>query len=154
MSKMTAEINKRLVIDPLNKTIEPKYRNQKLLYVAKGDRDSVIIGFEIPRYVDGYDMSADENVIHIHYANMDKEDEAKISRGFSDAIEVKAEEDEATGETYPGNAALPPVSGDATYVAVYSEEDLSDRMTFWNFIESIFERINLIFEYFATVFGW
>ena len=26
--------------------------------------------------------------------------------------------------------------------------------SFWNFIESIFERINMIFEYFAEIFNW
>lgn len=61
------------------------------------------------------------------------------------------------GKLYYANSTLPvPAEGQTkiTFTAVYSEEDLSDRMTFWNFIESIFERINLIFEYFATVFSW
>lgn len=40
------------------------------------------------------------------------------------------------------------------YTAEFSEKDISDRQSFWNFIESIFERINLLFEYFATVFNW
>lgn len=41
-----------------------------------------------------------------------------------------------------------------TYTAVFSEEDISGRQSFWNLIESIFERINKIFEYFAIVFNW
>lgn len=41
-----------------------------------------------------------------------------------------------------------------TFKAVYSEEDISSRQSFWNLIESIFERINLIFEYFAAIFQW
>lgn len=40
------------------------------------------------------------------------------------------------------------------YTAVFSEEDISGRQSLWNLIESIFERINLLFEYFATVFNW
>lgn len=40
------------------------------------------------------------------------------------------------------------------YTAVFSEQDLSGRQSLWNFIESLFERLNLLFEYFATVFNW
>lgn len=38
------------------------------------------------------------------------------------------------------------------YVAVFSAEEIVETQTFWNFIESIFERINLIFQYFAEIF--
>ena len=41
-----------------------------------------------------------------------------------------------------------------TYIAVFSETDLTERQTFWNLIESIFERINRLFEYFAEIFGF
>ncbi len=41
-----------------------------------------------------------------------------------------------------------------TYTAVFAEEDISGRQSFWNLVESIFERINLIFKYFAIVFNW
>lgn len=40
------------------------------------------------------------------------------------------------------------------YTAVFAEQDISGRQSFWNFIESLFERLNLLFEYFATVFNW
>lgn len=40
------------------------------------------------------------------------------------------------------------------YTAVFAEEDISGRQSFWNLVESIFARINLIFEYFATIFNW
>lgn len=40
------------------------------------------------------------------------------------------------------------------YTAEYSEKDVSGYQSFWNFIESIFERINKLFEYFAEVFNW
>ena len=41
-----------------------------------------------------------------------------------------------------------------TYTAVFAEEDISGRQSFWNLIESIFERINKIFAYFAIIFNW
>lgn len=40
------------------------------------------------------------------------------------------------------------------YTAEFSEKDISGNQSFWNFVESIFERINLIFEYFAAIFNW
>lgn len=49
----------------------------------------------------------------------------------------------------PEGAASPYV-----FVAEFSEEDISGRQSFWNFIESIFERLNMIFAYFAEIFGW
>jgi len=41
-----------------------------------------------------------------------------------------------------------------TMTAEYSMEDISGRQSLWNLIESIFERLNRIFEYFAKVFNW
>ncbi len=41
-----------------------------------------------------------------------------------------------------------------TYYAKFAEDEVVVRQTFWNFIESLFERINLLFEYFAAVFGF
>lgn len=41
-----------------------------------------------------------------------------------------------------------------TYTAEYSAENYSERQSFWNFIESIFERLNMLFEYFATIFNF
>lgn len=92
------DINTRLVINPITRTIAPKYRNQKAVYVAKNDHNSVLICFELPRYVDGYDMSAEENVIHIHYANVDEKDMSKYSNGVSDAVNVEVDTDEVTQE--------------------------------------------------------
>lgn len=40
------------------------------------------------------------------------------------------------------------------YTAVFDEKNIEGRQTFWNFIESIFERFNLIFAYFAEIFGF
>lgn len=41
-----------------------------------------------------------------------------------------------------------------TYTAEFSEEDISGRQSFWNLVESIFERINMIFQYFAIIFNF
>ena len=41
-----------------------------------------------------------------------------------------------------------------TYVAEFSKEEVKSNQTFWNFIESIFERINRIFQYFAKIFDF
>lgn len=60
------------------------------------------------------------------------------------------------GELYYANT-LPVVPEDATeiiFTAEYSEKNITERQTFWNLIESIFARINLIFQYFATIFEW
>lgn len=56
---------------------------------------------------------------------------------------------------YAGTIKFPAdAPAEITMTAEYSMEDISERQSFWNLIESIFERINLIFEYFARVFNW
>ncbi len=46
----------------------------------------------------------------------------------------------------------PTEAGDYYYVAVFYEESIQASTTLWSFFQSIFARINLIFEYFAKVF--
>ncbi|MBQ8503700.1 MAG: hypothetical protein IJ491_05415 [Clostridia bacterium] len=64
------------------------------------------------------------------------------------------------GELYHKSTFPTPVlaEGETTktvvYTAEYTEKDTSGYQSFWNFIESIFERINMLFEYFAEVFNW
>lgn len=82
----------RLLINPTAKTIVPKYRNQKAVALAKGDKNSVRIIFELPRYVYGYDMSDEGNVIQIHFVNLSKDGE-QFSKDISEAISREAEED-------------------------------------------------------------
>ncbi len=56
---------------------------------------------------------------------------------------------------YDGTINFAEIDADkVTFTAEYSTEDISSRQSFWNLIESIFERINKIFEYFAVVFNW
>ena len=85
-----SDTNRRLVIDPITKTIAPKYRTNKAVYVAQGDHNSAYIEFEIPREVDGKDLSEENVVIHIHYANTSKEN---YSKGMSEAIGRTTETD-------------------------------------------------------------
>lgn len=48
---------------------------------------------------------------------------------------------------------IPVATADVTYIAVYSAKDVSSNQTLLQFIKSIFDRINLIFEYFFKIFG-
>lgn len=57
------------------------------------------------------------------------------------------------GELYFSNT-IPNADYDVTYTAEYSEKDISGNQTLLQFFRSIFERINLIFEYFATIFNF
>ena len=41
---------------------------------------------------------------------------------------------------------------DATYTAVFAENEIKERQSLLKFFESIFERINMIFRYFAEIF--
>lgn len=40
------------------------------------------------------------------------------------------------------------------YKAVYTEKNIEGNQTFFSFLASIFERFNLLFQYFAEVFGF
>ena len=55
---------------------------------------------------------------------------------------------------YPSQ--LPTVTQEAgtviTYTAEYLIEDVTDTQSFWEFFASLFARINILFEYFATIF--
>lgn len=60
------------------------------------------------------------------------------------------------GKTCYHESTIPLAYGDVTYTAVYGEQEIDNSMTFWQFIKSIFDRINAIFEYFDRIFshGW
>ena len=57
------------------------------------------------------------------------------------------------GEYYY-EGTMPAASEDVIYTAEYMTEDYSERQSFWQLVESIFERINLLFRYFATIFNF
>ena len=44
------------------------------------------------------------------------------------------------------------IEENTVFVAQYKIEDTIDNITFWELVQSIFARINLIFEYFAKIF--
>ena len=60
---------------------------------------------------------------------------------------------EVDGILYARNT-IPNAAFDVTYKAEYSEKDISGNQTLLQFFRSIFERINLIFQYFATIFNF
>lgn len=58
----------RFIIDPVTRTISNQDSNK--LVLTRGDHNSERFTFEIPRYVEGHDMSLC-NVVRIHYINTD-----------------------------------------------------------------------------------
>ena len=61
------------------------------------------------------------------------------------------ENDKSGHQTSTSN--IPPAGEeDVVYRAVFVEQEVKENQSFWKFIESIFARINMIFEYFAKVF--
>lgn len=61
---------------------------------------------------------------------------------------------EDENETFYQKNTLPNAAEDVIYYAVYSEKVIEENQTFWSFIQSIFARINLIFEYFSRIFDF
>ena len=57
------------------------------------------------------------------------------------------------GNTIYHAGTIPIATEDVTYTAVYAENKKSDNLTFWQLVQSVFARINQIFEYFAEIFG-
>lgn len=57
------------------------------------------------------------------------------------------------GITYYPNA-IPAATENVVYIAVYKEEEVVKGQNLLQFFRSIFERINLIFQYFATIFNF
>lgn len=63
--------------------------------------------------------------------------------------------DENGEKVFTGNVPAVPEDYTATeiiYVADFASEEIRENQSFWAFIESIFARINMIFEYFEKVF--
>ena len=55
------------------------------------------------------------------------------------------------GELYYSNT-FNPASEDVTYTAEFTSRKVKETQSFFKFLETIFERINLIFQYFAEIF--
>lgn len=80
---------------------------------------------------------------------------ADPTKAAGDGVEYifKGWSTEGSDEIYYKNT-IPSPSADITYVAVYSEKEVKETQSFWNFIQSIFARINLIFKYFEEIFSF
>ncbi len=63
----------------------------------------------------------------------------------------KGWESSLDGKLY-SKGTMDPASQDITYTAVFTAEKVKATQSLFNFFESIFERINLIFQYFAEIF--
>lgn len=59
---------------------------------------------------------------------------------------------EGSDELYHKNT-IPAAEEDTTYTAVYSEQKIEPTTSFFALIRSIFERFNILIEYFFRVFG-
>lgn len=61
--------------------------------------------------------------------------------------------EDGTRYTFEGTGADTIADG-TVFVAQYEEKDTGDTTTFWEFVQSVFARINMIFEYFAAIFNF
>ena len=116
-------------------------------------------------YVDGklyHNASVKSGEILTPYAPKDpvKEDTDTTRYTFIGWQETDASGKPVDEELYYKSTLPSPVlaegetSKTVIYTAVFSEKNIEGRQTFWNLIESIFERFNKIFEYFAEIFGF
>lgn len=62
-----------LIIDPVTRAVKNESKKSVLM---QNDHNSERFTFEIPRYVDGHDMSLC-NVVQVHYINIDSSDKSK-----------------------------------------------------------------------------
>lgn len=96
---------------------------------------------------DGNTTKAPENPSRENVTAEDGTEYEYIFKGWAKVVDGKADESVLYHET-----TIPAVTEDVTYIAVYSEQEVTPIITFWNLVESIFARLNMIFEYFAKVF--
>lgn len=82
----------RLVIDPITRKISTKYEKIRL---AKNDNNSMMITFEMPRYVRGHDMS-NCSTIEVHYDNISIDRKQKRSDVYVVTDIIVAPEDDET----------------------------------------------------------
>lgn len=72
------DTNARFSIDPITKTI--KNASNKQITLIQFDHDSERFTFEIPRYIEGHDMSSC-NEVEVHFINIDHQNKQKIKKG-------------------------------------------------------------------------
>lgn len=132
-----------------------------IMATAEGESERVTVYF----YVDGVEYYKIEALSGVNFVDRLQNGEQKLEEPAKAPTETteytfkyweKCNINEngeliPTGEiTYTGN--VPPAYEDTYYVAVFAEEEIKENQSLWAFIRTIFERINMIFEYFAEVF--
>ena len=116
-------------------------------FAADGDLVSINFVDDDGKEIASYQVAIGENVVPYVPANPEKESTETTKYTFAGWVSS------FDGETYFANT-IPNAAFDVTYKAEYSEKDISGNQTLLQFFRSIFERINLIFEYFATIFNF
>jgi len=86
------DMDARFVIDPVTRVINGK--NHRKVTLIQGDHNSERFTFEIPRTVEGHDMSLC-NVVEVHYLNIDSVTKEKRS-GMYTVDDLKTESDVVT----------------------------------------------------------
>ena len=94
------------IINPV--TMEITNANGEKNTLQRGDHNSEILTFELPKEIEGHDMTLC-NKVEVHYKNISSEDKTKVSADFYKVLDLKAD------ETEPGTLAFSwKVSGNAT----------------------------------------
>lgn len=106
-----------MVIDPITREIKPEGL-QKLIMV-KGDHNSERYGFDIPRYVDGHDMSLC-NRVQVHYINVNSNNRELVSSSFYEADDIAlVEENDLVTFTWLISNAATKYTGLLTFAVLF-----------------------------------
>lgn len=113
-------------------------------------------------------LNADKTLVEAVEVNYDEAPIAPENPTMENSVDKNGKEyqyifkgwcayDEKTGTTdtskYYQRTTFDKVQADAAFIAVYSKQEVTENITFWGLVQSIFARINMIFEYFAKIFG-
>lgn len=100
-----------------------------------------------------FDVTGNDSITSLVPENPTKASDGKYDYTFKGWV-IEGDE---SGNIYYKDSIPTPTAEDAgktiTYIAAFKTEPVKKTQTFWNFIESIFERINLIFRYFENIFA-
>ena len=79
-------------IDPESRSITPLSEEEQLVLV-QGDHNSEQITFEIPRYIEGHDMTLC-NLVQVHYINLASDSRNKRSTGIYEIADLQVSADD------------------------------------------------------------
>lgn len=100
-----------------------------------------------------FDVTGNDSITSLVPENPTKASDGKNDYTFKGWV-IEGDE---SGNIYYKDSIPTPTAEDAgktiTYIAAFKTEPVKKTQTFLNFIESIFERINLIFRYFENIFA-